>query len=241
MQGYTIGARQDGTGNTAVADKLNCLLVANGASEATVQTASITPYGPSVSGLSAGVAGSPLQYDSTLYDMNNNGTADTVGGWYLTVSATGNDIYTTLTTNNQYANVNFTPTTFIKRIPDSRDLQDRTYRVRYVINKDKTNPLPRDPLSGYVLQPLNSDTTNYALQRTFYIYDIEVVQEFERGISDGIYYLTLFMHLLHLALLTSMTDSSLKMSTKSILRLTETTLLVTLILRFPSLTTKLSV
>ena len=191
MQGYTIGARQDGTGNTAVADKLNCLLVANGASEATVQTASITPYGPSVSGLSAGVAGSPLQYDSTLYDMNNNGTADTVGGWYLTVSATGNDIYTTLTTNNQYANVNFTPTTFIKRIPDSRDLQDRTYRVRYVINKDKTNPLPRDPLSGYVLQPLNSDTTNYALQRTFYIYDIEVVQEFERGISDGIYYLTL--------------------------------------------------
>ena len=191
VQGYTIGARQDGTGNNAVGDKLNCLLVANGASEATVQTASITPYGPSVSGLSAGVTGSPLQYDSTLYDMNNNGTADTVGGWYLTVSATGNDIYTTLTTNNQYANVNFTPTTFIKRIPDSRDLQDRTYRVRYVINKDKTNPLPRDPLSGYVLQPLNSDTTNYALQRTFYIYDIEVVQEFERGISDGIYYLTL--------------------------------------------------
>ena len=191
VQGYTIGARQDGTGNTAVGDKLNCLLVANGATEATVQTASITPYGPSVSGLSAGVAGSPLQYDSTLYDMNNNGTADTVGGWYLTVSETGNDIYTTLTTNNQYSNVNFTPTTFIKRIPDSRDLQDRTYRVRYVIDKDKTNPLPRDPLSGYVLQPLNSDTTNYALQKTFYIYDIEVVQEFERGISDGIYYLTL--------------------------------------------------
>ena len=38
---------------------------------------------------------------------------------------------------------------------------------------------------------MNSDTTNYALQRTFYIYDIEVVQEFERGVSDGIYYLTL--------------------------------------------------
>ena len=29
------------------------------------------------------------------------------------------------------------------RIPDPRDLQDRTYRVRYVIDKDKSNPLPR--------------------------------------------------------------------------------------------------
>jgi len=38
---------------------------------------------------------------------------------------------------------------------------------------------------------LNSDTTNYALNKTYYIYDIEVVQEFERGIADGIYYLTL--------------------------------------------------
>ena len=93
--------------------------------------------------------------------------------------------------NTQYNTVNFTPTTFIKRIPDARDLQDRTYRVRYVIDKDKTNPLPRNPISGYVLQPLNSDTTNYNLNRTFYIYDIEVIQEYERGVADGIFYLTL--------------------------------------------------
>ena len=38
VQGYTVGARQDGTGNNAVPDKINCLLVANGATEATVQT-----------------------------------------------------------------------------------------------------------------------------------------------------------------------------------------------------------
>ena len=31
VQGFTIGARQDGTGGSAVPDKLNCLLVANGA------------------------------------------------------------------------------------------------------------------------------------------------------------------------------------------------------------------
>ena len=60
-----------------------------------------------------------------------------------------------------------------------------------MIDKDKTNPLPRDPISGFVLQPLNSDTTSFNLQRCFYIYDIEVVQAFERGVADGIYYLTL--------------------------------------------------
>jgi hypothetical protein len=189
VQGFTVGARQDGTGNNAVPDKINCLLVANGATEATVQQASISPYGPSVSGKSAGTAGSPIQYDDNTYTIN--GVAGSVGGWYLSVDSTNNAIYTTLSSNTQYNTVNFTPTTFLKRIPDPRDLQDRTYRVRYVIDKDKTNPLPRDPISGFVLQPLNSDTTSYALQRTFYIYDIEVVQEFERGVNDGIYYLTL--------------------------------------------------
>ena len=189
VQGFTIGARQDGTGVNAIADKINCLLVSSGASEATTKSASIAPYGPSVSGLNAGVAGSPLQYDSATYTIN--GVAGSVGGWYLSVSATNNTIYTTLSTNTQYNTVNFTPTTFLKRIADGRDLQDRTYRVRYVIDKDKTNPLPRDPISGYVMQPLNSDTTAYSLQGTFYIYDIEVVQPFERGVADGIFYITL--------------------------------------------------
>ena len=189
VQGYTIGARQDGTGNDAVPDKINCLLVANGASEATTQTAKISPYGPSVSGKAAGATGSPLQFDSSTYTIGSN--TNQVGGWYLSVDSTDNEIYTTLSTNTQYNTVSFTPTTFIKRISDGRDLQDRTYRVRYVIDKDKTNPLPRNPISGYVMQPLNSDTTAYKLNKTFYIYDIEVVQEFERGVADGIFYLTL--------------------------------------------------
>ena len=199
VQGFTVGARQDGTGVNAVPDKINCLLKATSTSDPSTLSANIAPYGPSVSGLSAGVSGSPLQYDSTQYDLTANpagyeGT-DTaaVGGWYISVATgTSNEIYTALATNStDYGNVNFTPTTFLKRIPDSRDLQDRTYRVRYVIDKDKSNPLPRDPISGYVMQPLNSDTTNYNLDGVFYIYDIEVVQEFERGIADGIYYLTL--------------------------------------------------
>jgi hypothetical protein len=188
VQGFAIGARQDGTGVDAVPDKLNVLLVANGATVSSVHTAKISPYGPDVSNKAAGTTGSPIQYDSATYTISGN---TQVGGWYLNVDSNDNGIYTTLSTNSQYNNVNFTPTTFIKRIPDPRDLQDRTFRVRYVIDKDKTNPLPRDPISGYVMQPLNSDTTNYNLQRAFYIYDIEVVQEFERGVADGIYYITL--------------------------------------------------
>ena len=189
VQGYTIGSRQDGTGNSAVPDKLNCLLVAQGASEASVHSAKITPYGPSVSGLAAGTPGSPIQFDSSTYTIGTN--TEQVGGWYLSVDAVDNGIYSTLSTNTVYNNVNFTPTTFLKRIPDPRDLDDRTYRVRLVIDKDKTNPLPRDPLSGYVLQPLNSDTTSYKLDKCYYIYSIEVVQPFVRGVDDGIYYLTL--------------------------------------------------
>ncbi len=189
VQGYTIGARQDGTGGSAVPDKLNCLLIASGASEATVQSATITPYGPSVSGKTPGTAGSPLQYDDGTYTIN--GVAGTVGGWYISVSEINNEIYTTVNTNTQYNNVSFTPTTFIKRIADGRDLQDRTYRVRFVIDKDKANPLPRDPLSGYVMQPLNTDTTSYSLSKCYYVYDIEVVQPFVRGVDDGIYYITL--------------------------------------------------
>ena len=189
VQGYSIGSRQDGTGASAVADKINCLLVAQGASEASIHSASISPYGPSVSGKDAGTVGSPIQFDATTYTIN--GVADQVGGWYLQVSSTNNGIYTTLSTNTTYNTVNFTPTTFLKRIADGRDLADRTYRVRYVIDKDKTNPLPRDPISGYVMQPLNSDTTSYSLTKCFYIYDIETVQAFERGVNDGIYYLTL--------------------------------------------------
>ena len=88
VQGYTVGARQDGTGNTAIPDKINCLLVANGATEATVQTAKISPYGPSVSGKAAGTTGSPIQYDSSTYTIG--GVAGSVGGWYLSVDSVDN-------------------------------------------------------------------------------------------------------------------------------------------------------
>ena len=115
-----------------------------------------------------------------------------VGGWYVSVNATNNQIYQTLSTNTvTYSNLSFTPTTFIKRVPDARNLTDRTYRVRYVIPKDQNPPLPRAPISGFVLQPYNTDNTSYNLQKVYYIYDQQEIQKFERGVTDGIYYLTL--------------------------------------------------
>jgi hypothetical protein len=188
VQGYQIGARQDGTGLNTVPDKLNCLLVSSGATVATVKTAKINPYGPSVSTSTPGQSGSPLQFDTGTY---NNAFGGAAAGWYLTTSSTENDIYTTLVNNTQYNSVNFTPTTFIKRVPDSRNLVDRTYRVRFVIPKDQQLPLPRAPISGFVVQPLNTDLTRYYLNKTFYIYDIETKSVFVRGESDGIYYITL--------------------------------------------------
>ena len=70
---------------------MNCLLVAQGQTTAAVQTAKISPYGPSVSGVAAGEAGSPIQYDPETYTIN--GITNSVGGWYLNVDSNDNGIY----------------------------------------------------------------------------------------------------------------------------------------------------
>jgi hypothetical protein len=188
VQGYTVGARQDGTGVSAVADKIYCLLFSSGATTATIKSAPINPYGPSVNGATVNTAESPFKFDSNTYTI---GGQQVVGGWYLQVSNTGNanQIFTALTTNTLYNNLAFTPTSFIKRVPDARVLKDRIYRLRYVVPKDSF-PIPRDPITGYVIQPRSSESSSPAYDKVYYIYEIEEVQAFDRGIADGIYYLT---------------------------------------------------
>ncbi|UYA57520.1 lyase [Synechococcus phage S-CREM1] len=186
VQGYTVGARQDGTGGSAVPDKLYCLLISSGSTTATVKSARINPYGPSVTTATANTADSPLKYDSNTYNV---GGQSVVGGWYLQVSSTSNEIFTTLTTNAIYNTLAFTPTTFIKRVPDARVLKDRIYRLRYVMPKDSF-PVPRAPITGYVLQPRSSESSSPSYNKVYYIYEIETHQQFERGVADGIYYLS---------------------------------------------------
>jgi hypothetical protein len=186
VQGYNIGARQDGSGPTAVADKLFCLLISAGTTTASVKSASITPFGPSVSTSTVNTGGSPLKFDSNTYTV---GGQQVVGGWYIQVSSTNNEIYNTLISNTLYNTLTFTPTTFIKRIADARVLKDRIYRLRYVLDKDSF-PIPRSPITGYVIQPRSSESSSPQYNRVFYIYEIDEVQKFVRGVSDGIFYLS---------------------------------------------------
>ena len=188
VQGYTVGARQDGTGATAVADKIYCLLFSAGATTADVKSAPITPFGAGVNGATPNSDTSPFKFDPNTYTV---GGQSAVGGWYLQVSNTSNanQIYTALTTNTLYNNLGFTPTSFIKRVPDARGLKDRIYRLRYVVPKDSF-PIPREPITGYVIQPRSSESSSPSFAKIFYIYEIEKIQKFDRGVVDGIYYLT---------------------------------------------------
>ena len=175
IQGYTVGARRD---SPTLPDKVNVLLIASGANAPTTHTAKIDPSGPTVTGTSPGDDESPLKYDTNQ------------SNWYLQVDSANNDIYTTLIANSQYQNLGFTPTTFFRRVPDARDLKDRIYRFRYVLDKDAF-PIPREPITGFVVQPRSSETNSPAYDKTYYIYEVEVYQPFERGTKDGIYYLTI--------------------------------------------------
>ena len=154
------------------------MLVASGASEPTTHYAEISPSGTDVTGTSPGDDDSPLKWDVTQQN------------WYIQVDGSQNTIYTTLQSNTTYQNLGFTPTTFIRRVPDARNLVDRIYRYRYVLDKDAF-PVPRTPITGFVIQPRSSETNSPAYSRTYYIYAVETYQEFVRGVTDGIYYLTL--------------------------------------------------
>ena len=175
IQGYTVGARKD---SPTLPDKVNVLLIAAGASAPTTHSAKIDPSGPEVTGTSPGDDANPIKYDTNQ------------SNWYIQVDSSNNDIYTTLIANSQYNNLGFTPTTFIRRVPDARDLKDRIYRFRYVLDKDAF-PVPRTPITGFVIQPRSSETNSPAYDKTYYIFEVETFQEFERGVNDGIYYLTL--------------------------------------------------
>ena len=175
VQGYTMGARRDDV-NTP--DRLYVLLVASGASEPTTHYADISPSGTTVTGTVAGDDDSPLKWDS----VNSQ--------WYLQVDGSVNTIYTTLQANSTYQNLGFTPTTFIRRVPDARNLVDRIYRYRYVLDKDAF-PVPRAPITGFVIQPRSSETNSPAYAKAYYIYAVETQTVFVKGVTDGVYYLTL--------------------------------------------------
>ncbi len=175
VQGYTIGARRD---SVSEPDKVYVLLKASGADNPTTHYANINPAGPAVTGTKAGDDDNPIKWDPS---QNN---------WYIQVDPAANTIYTTLLANSLYQNLAFTPPTFVRRLPDPRNLRDRTYRFRYVLDKDAF-PVPRQPITGFVLQPRSSETNSPQYAKVYYIFEVETYIPFERGVTDGVYYLTL--------------------------------------------------
>jgi hypothetical protein len=96
----------------------------------------------------SGNIGHPIQYDSA------------VGQWYLTVgtASTDNNLYPTLVGLGTTSLGAATPRTYIQRVPDTRNIIDTIYRVRFVIPAGSGITSARPPIDGYILQE-SSDTT----------------------------------------------------------------------------------
>ena len=91
-----------------------------------------------VSDKSAGEIGHPIQYD---YD---------IGNWFVYVEA-NSALYTYLQGETGDSEISI-----VKRVEDGRSLDEKIYKLRYVVPKELINA--RDPVSGFILQ--ESSTVN---------------------------------------------------------------------------------
>ena len=135
-----------GTEQIKVAQTLNDAL--NGEQISINDKGGITEVVSRVSDKNSGDIGHPIQYDGSQ------------GQWYINVAtaATDNNLYSTIvglgTTNLGAAS----PRTYITRKPDTRNLGDTIYKLRYVIPAASGITSARPPIDGYVIQE-SSDTT----------------------------------------------------------------------------------
>ena len=111
-----------------------------------------------VSDKQCGDIGHPVQYDSGQSQ------------WYVSVAtgASDNDLYPTINALGTGTLGDATSRTFISRLSDTRTLDDRLYKVRYVIPAGSGITSARPPRQNYVLQQSNDVTgdsnTEVALQ-----------------------------------------------------------------------------
>jgi hypothetical protein len=114
----------------------------NGSSEVSIfsnETSDLTVVSR-VSDKNAGDLGHPIQWDSTE------------GQWFIYVTSIGSIGSLPLT--------EVSPRTFLKRISDSRSVEDTLYKFRYVIPKDSTTK-SRPPVDGFAIQ-ISSDNPETA-------------------------------------------------------------------------------
>jgi hypothetical protein len=98
-----------------------------------------------VSDKQSGDFGHPVQWDGTA------------GQWYITTRATGNTVQPNL------SGTGASETTFIKRLPDNRSLDDKIYKTRVVIPNQYLNS--KTPEAGFILQ--ESSTTGVRANTDF--------------------------------------------------------------------------
>ena len=112
-----------------------------------------------VSDKNSGDIGHPIQYDSSQ------------GQWYINVStaSTDNNLYSTITTLGSSVLGSATPRTYITRQPDTRNLADTIYKLRYVIPAGSGITSARPPIDGFVIQESGdtSGATNVEVQTYF--------------------------------------------------------------------------
>ncbi len=87
-----------------------------------------------------GEVGHPIQWDPAE------------SNWYITGSLVSgeNEIYNAIVNAGTTVLGNETSSTFIRRVSDSRSINDKIYRIRYVIPKEFINA--RQPTAGFILQ-----------------------------------------------------------------------------------------
>ena len=98
----------------------------------------------------------PIQYDTTR------------GNWYVKASNT-NTLFTQVVANAGTIGER-TGKTFIKRKEDTRSLNDKIYRLRYVIPKESLDARP--PIPGYTLQESNTVGVSTSSEFTASIPDV---------------------------------------------------------------------
>ncbi len=98
-----------------------------------------------VSDKSPNQIGHPVQYD------------DNQKNWYI-LTETNSDLYNEINNNTLINTIEATDPAYFKRYADKRGIENKLYKVRYVIPKEAENS--RNPVDGFILQ--NTGSTGFA-------------------------------------------------------------------------------
>lgn len=107
--------------------------------------------------------GSKLRIESRVSDKESNDIGQPIQWdsyqeqWFIHVD-TSNDIFTQIQTNTNLTSEDSTGIAYIERFEDKRSIEDKLYKVRYVIPKEAENS--RDPVTGFIVQ--SSGSTGFA-------------------------------------------------------------------------------